>query len=395
MRSSMLSERVRAQLAGLAVAGLDLPTYARSALDALTRAVPFAAACFATADPATGLVTGTVKTGGLSDARDEEWAHYEYEVPDPSAFVEVVRRPGGVLALGTDTGGRPELSPRFGELIRPTWHFDDELRAALRTEGGTWGFLALFRDGPGAAFTVAEQEFVSGVGAALAGGLRAGILASAAVAAVRVDGPAVLVVDEHGEVVSASVGAAARVDDLGGGVLGRAPLPLALLALVAAARQCARDADPAVPKVRLRTRSGAWVVAHASRLLSRSGATSDVVLTIEEARPPEIVPLVVAAFGLTAREQEVVALVLQGVDTTGIAGALHLSAYTVQDHLKAVFAKVGVRSRRELIARVFHDQYAPNLAARAPLAPSGWFADAGTPAVPAPRSPAVGSAPLA
>ena len=64
--------------------------------------------------------------------------------------------------------------------------------------------------------------------------------------------------------------------------------------------------------------------------------------------PGTVLPILAAAYGLTGREQEVISSVFAGHSTKEISARLHISTYTVQDHLKSIFGKVGVTSRGEL-----------------------------------------------
>ena len=88
---------------------------------------------------------------------------------------------------------------------------------------------------------------------------------------------------------------------------------------------------------------------------------AQAAVIIERARPHELAPLIADAYGLTERERAVTQLIAQGLSTNAIADRLFLSPWTVQDHLKAIFEKVGVGARGELVARLFFEHYAPRL----------------------------------
>jgi DNA-binding CsgD family transcriptional regulator len=117
--------------------------------------------------------------------------------------------------------------------------------------------------------------------------------------------------------------------------------------------------DGRIARARVRAKSGAWLVVRASALGDEPGL--QVAVMIEPARTHELAPLVADACGLTGREREVTQLVARGLPTDGIAARLHLSPWTVQDHLKTIFEKVGVATRGELVARLFFQQRTPQL----------------------------------
>jgi DNA-binding CsgD family transcriptional regulator len=134
---------------------------------------------------------------------------------------------------------------------------------------------------------------------------------------------------------------------------GRANAILAGLAVkVATAAASSPPGTPGPVSLRARGTRGEWIGLYGEPVTGdrRAGTGHQ---RGDRARPPAMVlPMLAAAYGLTAREQEVIRGVLAGQSTRQLSASLRISGYTVQDHLKAIFAKVGVNSRGELAHRL-------------------------------------------
>ncbi|MEW6184304.1 MAG: helix-turn-helix transcriptional regulator [Thermodesulfobacteriota bacterium] len=56
--------------------------------------------------------------------------------------------------------------------------------------------------------------------------------------------------------------------------------------------------------------------------------------------------------GLSHREQEVAYLICKGLKNSEVADKLCISTYTVENHLRSIFAKFGVNRRTSLIPKM-------------------------------------------
>lgn len=364
---------MRSDIEVLSRAGLPLEEFLAEAADSVRRAVPWVAACVSTNDPVTHLLSSDRKFGDLVGRNEHDglWGQIEYREDEPTSMRNLAIDGRTAVSMHVETGGDVDRSVRMSRLMKPHYGYYDEARLMFSDGTTAWGGIALFRGPDDPAFSVEDTDFLATLAGSFAQGVRAGLLVQAATAAItRHSGPAVYIVGADDSVAQMSEGAHERLQELRS--IGHAGDPIAMLTILAGfARRHARGDIAAPPRLRVRSRTGQWLLLHASPL---SGADGAVVVTLEEARPPEIIDLVVAAFDLTVRERDVLRCVLQGLDTKAIGSALHLSPYTVQDHLKSIFDKADVRSRRELIARIFFDQFEPRLGGE--LTASGWFASA-------------------
>lgn len=362
--------QARKQISWLCDDGLDWVTLTREATRLLQRVVPFERVCWHPIDPSTLLLTGSV-TENLPDGGLPllTWLEYASEDVNQWAALSRLRTPVGVLSEAAE--GDRTRSRRYRELLRPMglgW----ELRAALVSDSSCWGALGLYRDEHEQDFAAEEAEFVASVSDLLGEGFRRALIAEAIEeAGDDPDEPGLVLLDADGQTQAISPAAQRLLDevvDVGNPDPGRLPFPV--YAVAERARRDSGDSPLQAPRARIRTRAGRWLVLHGTTL---AGPTRLTAVIIEPAHPAEIAPLIEQAYALSKRERDVSEAVLRGLSTEQIASSLFISPHTVQDHLRTIFDKVGVRSRRELVARLYSDHYLPHVLANRTPTPSGWF----------------------
>lgn len=338
----------------------------RSVHHAVSSVVPTDRWCGFAVDPATMFATNGYHDEGVDLTLLPRLLELEYGEPDDTHVPALARSRSGVVTLSEATEGDPASCARWRDVLVPSG-VTHEMRAVFRGGGTVWGALILMRGPDVGDFTPAETDFVRRLAPTVADGFRRVLVRQhldygddAREAGILVLGGDPL------DVRTATHAGRTWLEELDDGRTAEG-LPSAVLSAARAAQAAA-----APVAIRARTRHGRWLTLTAEVLDARPGQP-EVGVVVQPSRPAEIARIVGAAHGLTGRERDIVLLVASGHTNAEIARRLGLSRYTVADHLKSVFAKVGVVTRGELTSKLFHDYYLPRTSDGCDVGVDSWF----------------------
>jgi DNA-binding CsgD family transcriptional regulator len=375
-------DRLVDDVARVGTRGLPREQYYAEVTARLRRVIASAATCWHTIDPQTRLLTSDsphelVNTGIFTTdtvrAAGAGIVASEYFVSDLNTFASLARKRVPVGTLSQATAGRPQRSTRYQEVLAPAG-IPHELRAAFVTRGRCWGAVHIARREGQPDFTSADVDALASITSLVAEGIRSSLRFDASRGGpTRSLSPGLVLLSAGNEVELITPPARELLEAMRSGARrshDETP-PAALLALAAFTRAPPAGAEGQTRTVAVPTASG-WITLHGS--LPDGPAVGRVAIVLERSVSPEATAVRLEAHGATAREREIAGLLAAGMTNSTIAERLVLSPYTVQDHIKSLFEKTAVSSRQELVARIFLDDYLPQIAAGTPINGAGGFA---------------------
>ncbi|HXE59020.1 MAG TPA: LuxR C-terminal-related transcriptional regulator [Gemmatimonadales bacterium] len=335
-------------------AGLDALTLREELARRIARAVPVDACALSVADPEVGVLTHTV-AAGVPPAYTREFVLEVYPEHEASLLVALAR--SGVRVTSAVSPECDRLARRHG--------LGRNLRLVPSVGGALWGAICLMRETGGRGFDDADRRLLARLAPHIARGFRSALLRASPTDAARGGdradgaGTGVVVYDGRGRVVLRDRQAARYLDDLGDPSRGEV-VPTAVGGVLARLRWThrrpgPREDEPLDAALRARGRSGRWYTLRASLAEPNAAGEAYSVVTIGPIGLAERAGLLARLYGLTPREREVLRRLARGESSKQIAAALGISIHTVQDFVDGACAKVGVRGRKALLAKIFFD----------------------------------------
>jgi DNA-binding CsgD family transcriptional regulator len=324
-----------------------------------------------TSDSPRELIESGVFAPEEAPAAGELLLRSEYIVEDVNTFAALAAQRTPVGILDHATRGAPEASARYRDLLLPA-DIPHELRATFVTRGRVWGAVHIARRAASGPFERHDADALAAVVSAIARGIRASLRFDAARRETGVEAPGLVILGPHDEIELITPPARELLDSIRPEDAGHSEATVAtpVLALAAFARN-ARDGSHGNGNVVTVPGRDGWLTLHAS--LPNPVSDRRVAVVLERTGGARSATLRLETFGATAREREVATLIARGLSRAEVAEALVLSPHTVEDHVKSLYEKVGVASRQELVARVFLDEYLPEVAQQTPLTSHGRF----------------------
>jgi DNA-binding CsgD family transcriptional regulator len=348
MTTARARRRCRERIELISGSSLDSDSVRREVIGELKLAIGFERYCVPLADPQTEVMyAGVAETDHIQELPRLLFHDADRDEPNSGAALGCARSRVG--RLSAETQGDLARSRRWSESLE-RFGTGDELRVIAGDQRGIWGRFDLWRDRDDRPFDSDDERLLRDVSSDLGQALRR----TAVVPRDTVPGPpldaGVLLVSDDLRPLGGTPPVWRWFDALNPAHI---PYPDGVPSLVWATigRLAAieRGEAHAPARIRIRTADGNWAVIEASRI---SGSLGAFAVTIHPAGVREVLGIVCRANGLTARERELVELITEGLTTSEIATRLFISHYTVQDHIKSIFAKVGVNSRLQLLTGV-------------------------------------------
>jgi DNA-binding CsgD family transcriptional regulator len=339
--------RCRERLEKLSESHLDGEALRYEAIGELQRVIGFDGWCWPLADPETLLPSGGIAEHDFGPGVPRS-LELEYSGNDFAAKHVLARRVNSAASLSGETAGDLARSPRWDEVLGPVG-IGDVAAVACRDALGCWGWIEAYRDHGDRPFDEQDLELLADVGPNMGSALRRNAMGPGDGSAFEPSPPGVIVLDRDLRRVSWTAGARAWIDALPSAKLfarfGMLPSVVYPAATLARSRNTAAGAHAL-----LRAVDGRWVMIEAAPLEGHD--EGEIAINLRAASATETFSLLCRTYALSQRERAVVALLVAGLDTRAVTERLFISAHTVQDHLKSVFEKIGIHSRRELLAKL-------------------------------------------